>query len=294
VKRGCFNSTCTFYKKEEYIISNGSYWRKGDSRKIQRFKCTYCGKNFSQATFSLSKWQKKRRVNILVQKLLSSGVSIRRSAIILKIDRKTVTRKLCYLALKAQMNHQAYLQKLQTAPIMEIQLDDLITIEHTKLKPLTVTVVVNSENRVILSAHVGRIPAFGHLADLSRKKYGLRPSEHKKSLTKVFKNIRPVVAQNATIKTDEHKLYSMFIRKNFPRATHQQYKSEPASIAGQGELKKVIFDPLFSINHTLAMLRANINRLFRRTWCTTKLPEKLQMHLNLFIDYYNRQLQKAY
>ncbi|MCT4641319.1 MAG: hypothetical protein N4A33_03410, partial [Bacteriovoracaceae bacterium] len=59
-------------------------------------------------------------------------------------------------------------------------------------------------------------------------------------------------------------------------------------IAGQGELKRVYFDPLFKINHTLAMLRANINRLMRRTWCTTKDPIRLSDHLELFIYYYNQ------
>ena len=53
--------------------------------------------------------------------------------------------------------------------------------------------------------------------------------------------------------------------------TAEHSKGEKAAITGQGELKKKQRDPLFSINHTLAMLRANINRLVRRTWCTTKI-----------------------
>ena len=47
----------------------------------------------------------------------------------------------------------------------------------------------------------------------------------------------------------------------------------------QGELKKRGKDPLFYINHTLAMLRANVNRLIRKTWCTTKDPAQLIYHL---------------
>ena len=41
-------------------------------------------------------------------------------------------------------------------------------------------------------------------------------------------------------------------------------------MTGQGELRDKRFDPMFALNHTCAMLRANINRLFRRTWCTSK------------------------
>jgi hypothetical protein len=38
------------------------------------------------------------------------------------------------------------------------------------------------------------------------------------------------------------------------------------------------------------MLRANINRLFRRTWCTTKKKERLEQHLTVYMDFHNRVL----
>jgi hypothetical protein len=41
------------------------------------------------------------------------------------------------------------------------------------------------------------------------------------------------------------------------------------------------------------MLRANINRLFRRTWCTTKKPERLEQHLAVYMDFHNRVLVGA-
>jgi hypothetical protein len=38
------------------------------------------------------------------------------------------------------------------------------------------------------------------------------------------------------------------------------------------------------------MLRANMNRLFRKTWCTTKTPAGLIDHLSLYVGYHNRVL----
>ena len=70
----------------------------------------------------------------------------------------------------------------------------------------------------------------------------------------------------------------------------QHELGEKGCVAGQGELKKVGKDPLFHINHTLAMLRANINRLFRRTWCTTKDPERLKDHLAIYTWVHNNKL----
>jgi len=49
-------------------------------------------------------------------------------------------------------------------------------------------------------------------------------------------------------------------------------------------LKKTKFDNLFSVSHTFATVRPKENRLNRRTWCTTKNPERLADHIDIFID----------
>ena len=290
MKFGCPNPTCKFHQKKQYIARNGAYKRKSDSRTIPRFICNHCGKRFSSATFKLEYRQKKRRVNSLLLKLLSSGVSMRRSAILLNIHRTTVKRKLIYLARKARMKNGEFLITLQKNRVKHLQFDDLITTEHTKLKPLSVTLAVDVKSRKILGAKVSRIPAFGHLAELSRKKYGRRKSMHQESLTELFSSIKSSVAKNALIESDEHKLYPKFVKKYLPFATHKRYKGGRGSVVGQGELKRLTYDPLFALNHTCAMFRANINRLIRKTWCTTKDPEMLKNHLELYIYYHNSEL----
>ncbi|MGZ3656152.1 MAG: hypothetical protein ACXWR1_04035, partial [Bdellovibrionota bacterium] len=59
-----------------------------------------------------------------------------------------------------------------------------------------------------------------------------------------------------------------------------------------GELKEGRYDPLFSINHTCAMFRANVNRLIRKTWCTTKSQERLRSHLILYANAHNNRLEE--
>jgi hypothetical protein len=96
------------------------------------------------------------------------------------------------------------------------------------------------------------------------------------------------------VKSDEHQRYPCFVKRYLPFAQHETFKSERSCVAGQGELKKVHFDPLFVVNHTCAMLRANVNRLIRKTWCTTKRVERLKDHLDIFVYYYNEiLLQRA-
>ena len=70
--------------------------------------------------------------------------------------------------------------------------------------------------------------------------------------------------------SDKHPYYKPVLPFFYPDVTYKQIKGSKGCVAGQGELKKRGKDPLFYINHTLAMLRANVNRLIRKTWCTTK------------------------
>lgn len=176
--------------------------------------------------------------------------------------------------------------------IHNIQIDDLITKENSKLKPLSVTIAVDEDRRTILALEVSQIPAFGHLSRTALKKYGQRKDHHFEGLTRVFQTITPLVSAEVRVKSDEHQRYPGFISAYLPLAKHETFKSERGCVAGQGELKKVHFDPLFVVNHTCAILRGNINRLIRKTWCTTKSPERLKDHLNVFMYYYNNELLK--
>jgi hypothetical protein len=230
---------------------------------------------------------KKRRIHAPLKRFLSSGISMRRCALLLGVHRTTIERKLLYLARKAELSQEKFLASIKGS-VLHLQIDDLITIEHTKLKPLSVSLAVDVSTRKILGCEVSRIGAFGHLAELSRRKYGKRKNDLAKNLDHLFKTIRGSIHPLATIRSDEHSFYPPLIKKHFPKAQHETFLSERSSIVGQGELKRVKWDPLFGINHTCAMLRANVNRLIRKTWCTTKKPEMLKRHLGIFIDYFNQ------
>ena len=288
MRSNCPNSSCNNHNQNDFVVSDGFYFRKDDSKNIQRFKCKICGKKFSSETRKLEYRQKKRRVNFTLFGILSSGVSQRRSAKLCRINRLTVSRKLIYLAEKSRRENQEFLKKLEQSKVQHLQFDDLITYEHTKLKPLSVSVAVDATRRYILGFEIAMIPSFGHLARISKHKYGKRKNEHREKLNDLFSKISSVVDPFAIIKSDEHKEYKPIIEIFFPQSTFMQYKGEKATIAGLGELKKNGRDPLFWINHTLAMFRANINRLFRRTWCSTKSIKSFSDHLEIFICFYNQ------
>lgn len=283
MNKQCPNPSCAFPSD---FIRDGQFRRKDDAKFIQRFRCKTCGTRFSNATFSDAYYQKKRRINYPLLKLLSSGISLRRSALLLGVHRVTVERKLSYLAKKCRKTNDRELQKLK-GRIHNIQIDDLITKENSKLKPLSVSICVDEDRRRILALEVSQIPSFGHLSRLALRKYGERQDEHFEGLTRMFQRISKVVSSEVQVKSDEHQRYPGFVSAYLPKANHLTFKSERGCVAGQGELKKVQFDPLFIVNHTCALLRANVNRLIRKTWCTTKDPRRLKDHLDIFMCFYN-------
>lgn len=288
MNKSCPNPSCAF---PSFFIRDGKFRRKEDSKMIQRFRCKACKTRFSSATFTDSYRQKKRRINIKLIGYLASNVSMRRSAILLNVHRKTIERRLPFLAKRCRRLNQLHLNSFKDR-IYNIQIDDLVTKENSKLKPLSVSIAVDEDRRTILALEVSKIPAFGHLSVLAIKKYGYRKDEHSEGLTRLFQTIAPIVSSEVRIKSDEHQRYPAFISSYLPRAKHLTFKSERSCIAGQGELKKKRYDPLFIVNHTCASLRANVNRLIRKTWCTTKDQDRLKDHLDVFSYFYNQTILK--
>lgn len=212
-------------------------------------------------------------------------MSLNRIAFILRVNPKTASRRVNFLGKKCALLNER--RRAKEKNIERVVMDDLITKENSKLKPITVSIAVNEKTRHILGIEASQIPSFGHLSKIALKKYGYREDHHRKGLDRLFRNITPMLSFDVVIKSDEHKAYPKVIQRYLPQSTHETYKSERAHVAGQGELKKVAFDPLFAVNHTCAMLRANINRLMRKTWCTTKKIERLKDHLEIFQYFYN-------
>ena len=223
--------------------------------------------------------------------MLCSGVSQRRTALLLGTSAPTVARKLRFLARRKRAEHEAFLRELAPLPtaLDDVQFDEMETHEHSKWKPLSIALLVSRE-RKILGFRVSRMPARGVDAAKALKKYGPRPDERKAALHSLFADLKPVLAQTLKFTSDQKPLYAPIVRAHFPAARHEQVKGKRGCITGQGELKKIGFDPLFALNHTAAMLRANISRLFRRTWCTTKNRHRLVDHLWLYAAFHNQVL----
>lgn len=247
-----------------------------------------CFRTFSHATFQECYRQKKRRINQRVFEYLVSGVSQRRISKLLKINKLTVERKFLFLAQRAAKENLKDLSRI--GRVSEVQFDDLETFEHTKCKPLSVAMAVQKHTRQIMGFSVSQMPAKGLLAKISRKKYGVRLDHRPFGWNKLFSQISPHISEGGTLQSDQNPHYPGIVKKWCPTVAHERLEGKRGCVTGQGELKKVAHDPLFTLNHTFAMFRANINRLIRKTWCTTKRPDRLTGHIELYVYYHNRKI----
>lgn len=256
--------------------------------KIQRYRCKGCRRTFSDATLSAEYRQRKRHLNRPLFHALTSGTGLRQSGRILRLNYKTVVRRLSYFDKVATTHTQKVLRQITPeGGFTHIQFDDMETSEHTKLKPLSIPMTVVDKKQFILAFDVVSMPAKGLLAETSRRKYGKRPDHRKIGWKNVLEKTAAYTSVTVEVTSDDHTSYPKMIRDHLPHKVHHRTKGRAAVVAGLGEMKVGGYDPLFAFNHSAAMVRAHVNRMFRRTWCTTKRPDRLITHLKMYQLWHN-------
>jgi len=271
-----------------WVRKNGQFKRKSDGVVVHRFLCS-CKKSFSEATSDPWYRQKKRHLNFQVVQELASGRSQRKTAYVLKINKNTVVRKFILLGARS---HATLLENNRNLSnlIHNVEFDEMETSEHSKMKPLSIHLAIESKSRRILNFKVSSMPCKGNLANKSVLKYGPRLDERPVQRLQFFEELRPFVSEHATFKSDMNPHYPKALKKVFPNSQHVQTKGRRGRNSGFGELKMGGWDPIFTFNHTAAMHRENINRLIRQTWSTTKKKERLAYHLGLYALFHNQEI----
>ena len=214
------------------VRRSGFFRRKCDGAKLIRYRCS-CKKSFSTATFDACYRQRKRHLNFSIAEHLASSNSQRRTAKLLRINKNTVAKKFKFLGPFAFKTLQRINSEFAKSEVIEF--DDQETFEHTKLKPLSITLAVQHKTRRVLGFSISQMPAKGHLAAYSRKKYGRRIDHRYHGRAELFKSLQNFVTETAIIKSDKNPHYPETVKRFFPKATYKTYKGQRGSTTGQGE-----------------------------------------------------------
>ncbi|MBK9323583.1 MAG: hypothetical protein IPM97_11690 [Bdellovibrionaceae bacterium] len=154
----------------------------------------------------------------------------------LRISKNTVEAKFLWI-------HQ-YISSLKaTNPVElgQLYFDELETIEHTKLKPLSVLLFVD-EGYKILKSQVAVAPPKGRLAKVSYDKYGPRKDEREDILKQCFtelKGLRP-----KEIRSDAKPSYRKYVQEFFPGLSTRSLIAQRRSVTGTGFTKSIRSRPM--------------------------------------------------
>jgi hypothetical protein len=140
-------------------------------------------------------------------------------------------------------------------------------------------VLIGRRSYFIVDLETAPLPCRGGLSAADRKKkeereasFGLRRSGSRGAVSKCFETLARVHAPGVSVvvQTDRKVSYPGILREHFG--------SRVAHVRTSSKSKRDYHNPLFPINHTLAMARDGISRLVRRTWAASKLRERLGWH----------------
>ncbi len=284
----CTNPKCKNHDNPEpkFFIKKGYYTTKHNSKKVPMYQCKLCGKKFSTHSFLDTKHQHKPELNKLIFKFYASNLSQNRLAKDLEVDRKTIVRKIRWLAAKARRIHE---ETLATRKIEIAQFDEMETFEHTRMKPVSVAVAVESywddkkqvyRTGKIIEAIAAPMHYKSRNAKKAWEKYGDREDLSEGARNDVVEAIKIAAAKpNVRILMDGKRSYGNLFSKILPDAK--------VSVIERKNNSGSEYDRMFSLNHTCARIRHDMSRMARQSWVTTKNVQGLQDHLDLFVAYFN-------
>ena len=269
----------------------GRYRRKCDGHHIRRFLCRTCGRTFSKQTFKTNYRHRIPYLNYPLARLLASKVTRRQAARILGVNRKTVERRYHRLARVAEEYHWGCLDsKLTDGGLRGIfQLDELETFEtDRRLKPVTVAVQIERKSYFMISAYAGTLAARGGLTESYRKKksvleavHGKRRSQSRMVVRASFETLRKYgCSAKLQMETDRKGIYPQELTRVFGESGFVQRTTH-------SKARRDYRNPLFPINHTLAMMRDGLSCLVRRSWGAAKEIRGLQAHCWIWVAWRN-------
>ena len=221
---------------------------------------------------------RRKDLDLAILKLCCSGVTIRRSALLLGTSVNTVRRRMAAVAERTRAAH-AEAAADPARLTSEVQFDEMVTFLNTKEQQLTIALAVSAVTGDILSARVGAIRTSGLLAGKGRERDWMAnqgPAVRRAALLDAKRFLLP--EEVSTFRCDGATSYPNLIR---------QIIGPDTVIESTRRINGDPHDPLFRLNHVCAKIRADLACMARDTWTTTKKIECLQDRLDIYIAWNN-------
>ena len=269
----------------------GRYRRHCDERIVQRFLCRACRRYFSTQTFRVDYRLHKPELHFALFDTFVSKVTQRQAARNALCTRKTIVHRLRLLSAHSRAFHGQVLARAKANGGLQghFQFDELETFESSRvLCPVTMPVLIDLNSYFVVHVEVAPLPARGKPR---RKEREVKPeidavgekrrSGSRAAVKRCFEVLVEARAglRGTYISSDCKTSYASVLKQVMPGTYYHAQHSSKA--------RRDRFNPLFPINHTLAMLRDGLSRLVRRSWGVSKRREWLEQHAWVWVAYRN-------
>jgi hypothetical protein len=288
----CPNNNCHYSKQysyeEKWYKKDGFHPTKafGD---VQRYRCLYCGRTFSDQTFSLNYYLKRKTdFKVLLPQLISCNSScfIARDNDLsfesIRIRRDRMARNAMFMQTKLLEGH-----RINEA----LAADGFESYTRSKYFPVYINVLMGCDSDFMYSFSESHIKRKGKTTE--RQKERMNTEYENISFTgcdlqKQFRTLLDYLTDRCAddkcvLHTDEHKTYLSVLKElsgkaGFPEVTHIQTSSRKARNA---------LNPLRSVNYIDRLYRKDIPNHRRKTICFARNDRNMLSRMALYMLTHN-------
>jgi transposase-like protein len=246
--------------------------------RVQRYRCRECGTGFSEQTFSIDYFAKRRVSYSRVEEMICSTASLRDIARILHISLGTVSNRLSRLARQAMAAHAESLRTF--VPTEPLVADGFESFVWSQYFPNNINLLLTADSQLLLGATYCTIRRKGTMTEAQKKRRGelealYRPPAGtiRYAFGELLDEALPLVQRqhertNAPIelRSDEKREYKRALAQHpFYRALLIAGRLHHRTVSSRAA--RTVSNPLFAVNYFDRELRKDLANHVRETVC---------------------------
>ncbi len=265
------------------FVKKGFYLRDRPPLRVQKYRCSHCGRNFSSQTFSTTYWL--RRADLLrptFHRLVACS-GFRQIAREFEVSHTTIRRLSDRLGRHCLLFHEQL--RPRSCPSEPLVLDGFRSFEHSQYWPMDLNLVVGTSlfvygfNEAELRRSGTMRPAQAVKRAILEKRYGRPdPQATRKRVEELLRRVVPPKGQ-VELRSDEHQAYPRAMSRLPDRTfVHRRTSSKEA---------RTPMNPLFAINTSDLLIRHSSANHKRETIAFSKRRQSALYRLAIWAVWRN-------
>jgi transposase-like protein len=279
---------------EDWFVNAGTYSTIAFGT-VRRYRCTECGRYFSEQTFSIDYYAKKTLSYRELFQMLYTTSSIRDMGRAFSVRPETVMNKLSRLA-------RGCLKRFAELRILLRLNEDLVAdgfenFTVSQFFPCSINFLVGKRSQLVYWFDHVTLRRKGRMSEVQKAQREALESLFRADPKATAASFRELMGEcfhllsNAHLNelrlfTDEHKTYDWVYRKSVLRQS-EQFREAIDHIRIPSKLRRTVQNPLFSVNYVDRQLRKDVAECVRETVCFGRNVSRSVDRLVVYLTYHN-------